>query len=114
MRGFTLGVFAVVGLFQISSSLPATAQTGLSGQVASAEEGPMEGVLVSAKRTGSTIAITVATNARGRFSSPAAKLEPGQYALRIRATGYDLEAPGVIDLAAEKAVTADLKLRKTE
>src|SRR4051794_38118862 len=102
MRSLTLGVLAVVGLFQISSSLPAVAQIGLTGLVTSAEEGPMEGVLVSAKRAGSTITITIASDAQGRYSFPAAKLEPGQYALRIRATGYDLETPAVIDLTADK------------
>src|SRR5947209_9084344 len=112
MRSFMLGVLAAVGLFQIWSSLPAAAQIGLTGLVASAEEGPMEGVLVSAKRAGSTITITVASDAQGRYSFPAAKLDPGQYALRIRATGYDLEAPAAIDLAADKPATADLKLRK--
>src|SRR4051812_49922285 len=107
MRSLTLGVLAVVGLFQISSSLPVAAQIGLAGQVTSAEEGPMEGVLVSAKRAGSTITITVASDLQGRYTFPAAKLEPGQYALRIRATGYDLEAPTAIDLAADKPATAD-------
>src|SRR3954471_17099131 len=114
MRRFTVGLFAIVSLIQLSSSLPAVAQIGLAGQVASAEEGPMEGVLVSAKRAGSTITITVASDAQGRYTFPAAKLEPGQYALRIRATGYDLEGPALIDLAADKPAIADLKLRKTE
>ena len=51
----------------------------------------MEGVLVSAKKAGSTITITVVSDAQGRYSFPAGKLEPGQYALRIRAVGYDLD-----------------------
>ena len=51
----------------------------------------MEGVLVSAKKAGSTITITVVSDKDGRFSFPASKLEPGQYALRIRAIGYDLD-----------------------
>src|SRR5437868_9841126 len=114
MPYFTLGVLAVVGLIQISSSLPAAAQVGLSGVVTSTEEGPMEGVLVSAKRAGSTITVTVASDAQGRYSFPAAKLEPGQYALRIRAAGYDLEGSALIDVAAATAARADLKLRKTE
>ena len=42
----------------------------LTGQVTSAEEGPMEGVLVSAKRAGSTITITVVSDEQGRYSSP--------------------------------------------
>ena len=60
MRTFMIGVFASLGIFPIQASLPAAAQT-LSGQITSAEEGPMEGVLVSARRAGSTITITVAT-----------------------------------------------------
>ena len=72
----------------------APAQTvALSGQVTSAEEGAMEGVLVSAKKAGSTITITVVSDDEGRYSFPASKLEPGQYALRIRAIGYDLDNP---------------------
>ena len=43
-------------------SPPAAAQT-LSGQVTSAEEGPMEGVVVSAKKEGTTITVSVVTNA---------------------------------------------------
>ena len=65
----------------------------LAGTVSSAKEGLMEGVVVSAKKVGSTITISVATDDKGRFSFPAGRLEPGQYALSIRAIGYDLEGP---------------------
>ena len=84
----------------------------LTGQVASAAESRMEGVLVSAKKTGSTVTITVVSDDKGRFRFPASKMPPGQYALRIRAVGYELESPGVIETFANKTVTADLKLRK--
>src|SRR3954447_13922917 len=93
----------------------APAQTvALSGQITSAEEGAMEGVLVSAKKAGSTITITVVSDRDGRFSFPASKIEPGQYALRIRAIGYDLDNHKSIDVAPQKTTTLDLKLRKTE
>ena len=49
----------------------------LTGQVTSAEEGAMEGVLVSAKKAGSTVTITVVSDAQGNYSFPAAKLESG-------------------------------------
>ena len=65
----------------------------LAGQVTSQEEGPMEGVLVTAKKAGSTVAITVVTNKEGRYTFPASRLEPGQYAIKIRAVGYDKNAP---------------------
>jgi virginiamycin B lyase len=96
--------------------LPAQAQTpaALTGQVTSAEEGAMEGVLVSAKRAGSNITITVVSDANGTYSFPAGKLEPGEYALRIRAVGYDLDAPAKAAVAAAQPTKLDLKLRKTE
>ena len=96
--------------------LPAQAQTpaALTGQVSSGEEGPMEGVLISAKKAGSTITITVVSDAQGNYSFPAAKLEPGQYSLRIRAVGYDLDRPASVDVAAQQPAKHDLKLRKTE
>ena len=101
--------------FAILPMAAAPAQTvALSGQVTSAEEGAMEGVLVSAKKAGSTITVTVVSDEDGRYSFPASKLEPGQYALRIRAVGYDLDNHKSIEVAAQKTTTADLKLRKTE
>ena len=115
MRGLILGLFASFSLL-VSGTTAQTALTGqaLTGQVTSAEEGQMEGVLVSARRAGSTITITVASDAQGRYAFPAEKLEPGQYALRIRAVGYDLDSPVVVEVRAERSSTADLKLRKTE
>ena len=106
--------------FVPASSIPPAAAQGansaavaLAGQVASAEEGPMEGVIVSAKKDGSTITVSVITNAQGRYSFPAARLEPGRYSLQIRAVGYDLEGPKNADVAAGTPTSADLKLRKT-
>jgi virginiamycin B lyase len=66
----------------------------LTGLVSSAEEPAMEGVLVSARRTGSNITITVVTGGDGRYSFPASRLAPGQYTLAVRAVGYELEQPG--------------------
>jgi virginiamycin B lyase len=98
---------------------PAQAQTALSGQVSfsgqvsSAEEGKMEGVLVSAKKDGATITTTVVSNDKGEFSFPADRLEPGHYAISIRAAGYDLDGPKAVDIAAGGA-KADVKLVKTK
>ena len=64
----------------LSTSALAQAAAALSGQVTSAEEGPMEGVLVSAKKDGSTITITVVTDAKGEYSFPADRLAAGHYA----------------------------------
>src|SRR5476651_2569512 len=82
---------------------PAQAQTAaaLSGQISSAKEGAMEGVLVSAKKEGSTITTTVVSNDKGQFSFPAGKLEPGHYNLTIRAAGYVLTGPKAVDVSAD-------------
>jgi len=92
----------------------AQAQTALSGQVSSREEGAMEGVLVSAKREGSTTTVTVVTDEQGRYAFPAAKLEPGRYAIAIRAVGYKLGGPKTVEVAAQATATADLKLGKVK
>jgi streptogramin lyase len=97
-------VFAVGGL---SAS---HAQT-LSGKVSSTEEGQMEGVLISAKKEGSTVTTTVVSNDKGEFSFPAGKLDPGKYNITIRAAGYSLVGPKSVDVSASSA-TADVKLAK--
>lgn len=86
----------------------------LAGQVSSKEDGPMEGVLVSAKKAGSTVAVTVVTDQQGRYSFPSGKLEPGQYALSIRAVGYDLDGPKSAEITAQKTSAADLRLSKAK
>src|SRR5437667_3075262 len=86
----------------------AQAQT-LSGQVSSTEEGMMEGVLVSAKKDGSTVTTTVVSNDKGQFSFPAGKLEAGKYSITIRAAGYTLAGPKSVEVVAPGA-TADVKL----
>lgn len=84
----------------------------LTGQVTSAEEGAMEGVLVSVKKTGSPITITIVSDQQGRYRFPQSRLEPGSYTVRIRATGYDLESAATVDIVSQKTTTADLKLQK--
>jgi virginiamycin B lyase len=92
------------------------AQTGspaLTGKVTAGQDA-LEGVLVSAKKGGSTVTVTVVSDKDGRYSFPAARLEPGQYSLGIRAVGYDLVNSHPVSVAADKTATADLALRKTE
>ena len=108
--GLTVVALAIGGLLPVY----AQSQPALSGQVASAEEGPMEGVLVSAKKRGSTVTVTVVSDEAGNYSFPAAKLEPGQYSLRIRAIGYDLDRPVNVEVIPQQSAKFDLKLRKTE
>src|SRR5262245_21157914 len=89
---------------------PAAAQDALTGQVSSAEEGAMEGVLVSARRDGSNKTVTVVSDEKGRYRFPAARLEPGKYALTIRAVGYELAGPVTPQVTGKTPASADLKL----
>ena len=115
LRSLTpVAALAILLIQAAHSSLPAQAQSdrALTGQVSSAQEGPMEGVLVSARRTGSTLTVTVATDRQGRYSIPRSRLQPGQYSLRVRAIGYELEKPATVSIVADQTTTADLKLGK--
>jgi streptogramin lyase len=85
----------------------------LSGTVRSAAEGPMEGVLVSARRAGSNVSVTVASDASGRYAFPASHLAPGSYRLAIRAVGYDLASADRVTVPAGTPAAADLRLAKT-
>src|SRR5215211_4788755 len=107
------GIAAVACFLVGSAILPAQAQTAaLSGQVSSPEEAVMEGVVVSAKKEGSTIAISVVSDAQGKFSFPANRLEAGKYILKARAAGYELDGAKSAEVAAGQEAKADIKLKK--
>src|SRR5437868_414894 len=93
-------------------SVGALAQA-LSGKVTSSEEGAMEGVLVSAKKVGGTITVTVVSDEQGRYAFPAKRLAPGKYELRVRAVGYDLVSPKMVTVT-NKGTVADLELAKAK
>src|SRR5678815_4291804 len=106
---------ACCALFAVNASAQggrAPADVALTGQVSSAEEGPMEGVVVSARRVASTITVSVVTDAQGRFAFPAARLEPGRYSLKARAAGYELDAARAAEVPPDGQAKADLRLRK--
>ena len=73
----------------------------------------MEGVVISAKKAGGTITVSVVSDDKGHYSFPADRLEPGHYAIGARAAGYDLDGPKAADVAAGQATTADVKLKPT-
>jgi virginiamycin B lyase len=85
----------------------------LVGHVSSQEEGAMEGVIVSAKRTGAAMRFSVATDAKGMYSFPRTKLEPGEYTVTMRAIGYEID-PAKVQVPAQGTATADLKVQKTK
>jgi streptogramin lyase len=118
-KGFLLIMIAGMGAMLTYPGLSllrgqAATSIALTGQVSSKEEGPMGGVLVSAKRAGSTVTVTVVTDPLGRYKFPRERMQPGQYSLRMRAAGYELDDVGPVQVDAQKTATADLKLRKTK
>jgi virginiamycin B lyase len=116
MRGRQFMLLAGTGLasFLFAAGAPAGAAgpASLTGKVSSAEEGAMEGVLVTAQKDGSTIAYTVTTNDKGEYAFPAAKIDPGHYTLKIRAIGY--QGSGTADVAAGTPASADLALTRVK
>ena len=113
----TRHLFAIAALALAFAGVhPGTAlaqgSAALHGQVSSAEEGFMEGVVVSAKKAGSTVTTSVVSDAQGRFSFPSGKLGSGSFSLKIRATGYELDGPGLVEITLALPVAVELKLRK--
>src|SRR5579872_4985326 len=82
----------------------------LIGKVTSNAESAMEGVIVGAKLEGSTITTWVVSNAQGQYSFPRDRMEPGKYAIKIRAVGYELPNTSV-DVATQ-TTRLDLQLNK--
>jgi virginiamycin B lyase len=111
-KRFCLAASTAAGLWLAGAGLAPATDLALTGQVSSAEEGAMEGVLVSAQKDGSTIRTTVVTDAQGRYAFPAARLEPGAYRISIRAVGYELDGAGTAAVAANTVSSADLRLKK--
>src|SRR3979409_655282 len=115
MRARAVTLAIVSGLFALifNAPLSALAQSSdaLVGQVSSAQEGAMEGVVVSAKKAGATVTVSVVTDREGRDRFPVARLEPGAYTLAIRAAGYDLDGKATAAVEAGKAGTDTPKLK---
>jgi streptogramin lyase len=113
-KTISLAIGAVLVLSVGARDSSANGAVALTGQVSSQKEGLMEGVMVGAKKDGSTIAVNVTSDAKGRFYFPADRLAPGRYALKIRAVGYDLDGPKSVEVVAGKAATANIKLKPTD
>ena len=117
-RACTLLKLAATGILMVllhagfNAARAQSATANLTGRVSSAAEGAMEGVLVSARKDGSNITFTVASDAGGRFDFAPAKISGGRYSLLIRAVGYELESSPTVDIPAQASI--ELKLRKTQ
>ena len=113
MQSNKIGLAAGLGLatsLLLTIAAQAQSAAALSGQVSSTQEPVMEGVLVTAKKDGSTISTTVVTDDKGQFSFPAARLEPGKYTIAIRAIGYVLDGPKSIEVPAGGSKLVRLRL----
>src|SRR5579864_6642258 len=96
--------FAGAAMAEIPSS------AALTGLVTSQAEGTMEGVIVGAKKAGSPITTWVVSNAEGRYTFPRGRLEPGKYAIAVRAVGYELPKTAVE--VTPQSTQLDLQLNK--
>src|SRR5215467_12185759 len=112
MRGTKVALLLSAAVISLASAPGYGATAALTGNVTSAKEGAMEGVLVTAKKDGSNMSVTVASDDKGRYSFPAGRLEPGRYSIKIRAIGYILDGPRTVDVSANGSI-ADVKLKDT-
>ena len=109
-----LTILGAAALAVVLSHQAPAAPVALTGQVASDAEGLMEGVVVTAHKDGAIVAVSVTTDAQGRYAFPEDRLNPGAYQIAVRAVGYELAAPATGQVAAEQTATLDLHLVKTK
>jgi streptogramin lyase len=108
-------IFLFLGIACLGGpSQAANAAFELTGIVSSDAEGPMEGVLVSAKKMPGTITVTVVSDSQGRYIFPSGRLSSGKYRLTIRAIGYDAVNPDLAVTVGKAKTEADIKLSKTQ
>src|SRR5690242_859072 len=114
LLGYKLGRTLAVAVMCLAFVGLATAadppSAALSGKVSSQAEGPMEGVLIGAKKAGSSVSTWVVSNAQGQYSFPRDRMEPGKYTISVRAVGYTLPKTAA-DVTAQPT-TLDLQLDK--
>ena len=105
-------------LAALASVLPAFSKdqpvAALTGFVTSDAEGRMGGVLITARPQGANMTVTVISDDQGRYAFPPGKLQPGKYALTIRAVGYELAGQTAAEIKPDGAARADIKLVKTK
>ena len=90
----------------------ATAEPRLGGRVLSPRGEPLEGVLVSVRKEGAAVTVTVVSDHDGRFALPA-DVGFGRYAVAVRAVGFALKSPAsfVFSPATERM---DIALAQTQ
>ena len=69
----------------------------------------MEGMVVTTKKPGSIVEVSVTNDEQGRYIFPENRLTPGEYTLSIRAVDYDINAPTKATVESEKTITTDIR-----
>ena len=105
---------AVMLSHPLTQTVWAQGQAALTGIVSSDGEGDMEGVVITARKPGSIVEVSVTTDAQGRYTFPERRLDPGEYTISIRAVGYDIDSSTKATVASEATTTADIRLKKTK
>ena len=105
---------AVMLSHPLTQTVWAQGQAALTGIVSSDADGNMEGVVITARKPGSIVEVSVTTDAQGRYTFPESRLDPGKYTISIRAVGYDIDSPTKATVAPEATTTADIRLKKTK
>jgi hypothetical protein len=84
----TIAVVSAVWLTALfSTTSRAAGETVLTGRITAASGGPMEGIIISARRFGRTFTTSVYTDAAGEYYFP--HMEEGKYTIWAQAVGYD-------------------------
>ena len=90
-RKRSLAIVAALGAAWLALVLGTTGDaagdTVLTGRITTASGQPMEGVIVSARRLGSTFTTSVYTDAAGEYYFP--RMDGGRYHIWAQAVGYD-------------------------
>ena len=114
LRVAVIGISSLAVVVWLSAgNVVAQGAAALTGVVSSQQEGEMEGVLVTVRPNGGNHTVTVVSDARGRFSFPRTHVPSGQYAVSIRALGYDLTGANLVEVPAGGTATLDLQLQPT-
>ena len=106
----SLSVALLMALGSGRGAVQAKGADALTGTVHSQAEGKMEGVVVTARAEGAAMAVSVVSDAKGRYRFPRTHVAPGKYTLKIRAAGYDLASPNTVKVSAGKTAALDLTL----
>jgi virginiamycin B lyase len=112
-RHLVLAMASSVTLIGAALECAAQPPSVLAGTVSSDNEARMEGIIVTAKHVGSTVSVSVVSDENGQYRFPSDHLPQGRYTLTIRAAGYDLDHPEMVEVTSA-ATTADLHLKPTK